>query len=397
MVRVKMGFKRPAFLQLAIVTGALLLLAGCVVNPVTGREELQLLGTDWEVTTGRQSYVPLQQQGGGLYKADPALADYVASVGRRLAAHAERHLPYEFVVINSSEFNAWALPGGKIGVNRGLLVALESEAELAALLGHEVAHAAARHGAKQAEQGLLTNIVLAAMEAALDEEEYADLALQGAHIGGVLIRQRFSRGDEREADYHGMRYMVAAGYNPLGAVTLQQKFLALNERGAPGLVGRLLASHPPSPERVANNRAAIGALGGAVGEIGRERYQEIIAYAKSKQAAYKHALEAHSLAVQGSSSRALDKIDQAIAIEPNEARFYGIRGDLLRAAGRHREALAQYEHALRLDDSYHGYYFGSGVALAHLGRYADAVRYLQESNNIFPTTAANEMLAALLN
>ena len=381
--------------KLAIAALAVLLLTGCVVNPVTGREELQLLGADWEVATGRQSYVPVQQQNGGLYKADPALADYVAHVGHRLAAHSERRLPYEFVVVNSSEFNAWALPGGKIGVNRGLLVALESEAELAALLGHEVAHAAARHSAKQAEQGLLTDLVLIAAEVALDDEEYADLALQGAQVGGVLIRQRFSRGDEREADYHGMRYMVAAGYNPLGAVTLQQKLVALSERGTPGLLGRLFASHPPSPERVANNRATVNTLGGAVGEIGRERYQEIIAYAKSKQAAYDRADEARLLAERGSSSRALDRIDQAIAIEPYEAQFHGLKGDLLRRAGRYQEASTQYDRALRLDNSYHGYYFGKGVALAHLGRYADAVRYLQESNSIFPTNAANEMLAAL--
>ena len=388
---------KHTFVRLAItVAGALLLLAGCVVNPVTGREEVQLLGPDWEVATGRQSYVPLQQQSGGLYKADPALADYVANVGHRLAAVAERRLPYEFVVVNSSEFNAWALPGGKIGVNRGLLLALDSEAELAALLGHEVAHAAARHGARQAEQGLLTDLVLATAEYALDEEDYADLALAGAQVGGLLIRKRFSRNDELEADYHGMRYMAAAGYNPQGAVRLQEKLLALNERGAPGLIRRLLATHPPSPERVANNRAAVGALGGAVGEVGRQRYREAIAYAKSKQAAYGSADEAQSLARQGSSMRALAKIDRAIAIEPNEARFYGLKGDLLRLAGRHREALAQYGRALRLDDSYHGYYLGSGLASAGLGRYADAVRYLQESNSIFPTTAANQVLAALL-
>ena len=73
-----------SFMPFVVAVGALLLLGGCVVNPVTGREELQLLGPDWEVATGRQSYVPLQQQSGGLYKADPALADYVASVGHRL-------------------------------------------------------------------------------------------------------------------------------------------------------------------------------------------------------------------------------------------------------------------------------------------------------------------------
>ena len=239
-------------------------------------------------------------------------------------------------------------------------------------------------------------MVLAAAEAALDEEEYADLALQGAQVGGVLIRQRFSRGDELEADYHGIRYMVAAGYNPLGAVTLQEKLVALNERGAPGLMARLFASHPPSPERVANNRAAVGALGGPVGEIGRQRYQAAIAYAKSKQPAYGRAEEARSLGQRGASARAIAQIDQAIAIEPNEARFHGLKGDLLRTVGQHQRALAQYGRALRLDDGYHGYYLGSGLASARLGRHADAVRYLQESNRLFVTTTANQVLAALL-
>ena len=393
-MRFKLRFK-SVLTKLAIATAALLPAAGCVVNPVTGQEELQLLGTDWEVATGRQSYVPLQQQRGGLYSADPALADYMAEVGRRLAANAERQLPYEFVIVNNDDINAWALPGGKIGVNRGLLVALDSEAELAALLGHEIAHAAARHGAKQVEQGLLTEAVLVATQAAWDDDEYADLALAGAQVGGALVRQRYSREAEREADYHGMRYMVAAGYNPQGAVTLQEKLVALSESGTPGLMQRLLASHPPSRERVANNRAAARTLGGNVGETGRERYQRVIAYTKSKQAAYRRAAEATALAQQGSPFRALEKIDQAIAIEQNEARFYGQRGDLLRSVGRYQDAFAQYDHALELDANYHGYYLGAGLTLGYLGQHAQAVRYLQESNRLFPTTAANDALAIL--
>ena len=125
----------------------------------------------------------------------------------------------------------------------------------------------------------------------------------------VLVRQRYSREAEREADYHGMRYTVAAGYNPQGAVTLQQKLVALSESGTPRLMQRLLASHPPSLERVAKNRAAASAFGGNVGETGRERYQRMIAYTKSKQDAYRKAAEATALAQQGSSFRALEKID----------------------------------------------------------------------------------------
>ena len=122
-------------------------LSACVINPVTGDRELALISADQEIAIGEQQYEPSQQMQGGEYALDPELTAYVASVGRKLAAVSDRALPYEFVVLNSSVPNAWALPGGKIAVNRGLLTELDSEAELAAVLGHEIVHAAARHGA----------------------------------------------------------------------------------------------------------------------------------------------------------------------------------------------------------------------------------------------------------
>ena len=127
-------------------TFAATLLTGCVINPVTGDRELALVSAEQEIAIGEQQYEPSQQMQGGEYTLDPELTSYVAGVGQKLAAVSDRQLPYEFVVLNSSVPNAWALPGGKIAVNRGLLTELDSEAELAAVLGHEIVHAAARHG-----------------------------------------------------------------------------------------------------------------------------------------------------------------------------------------------------------------------------------------------------------
>ena len=122
--------------------------AGCATNPVTGKSELVLMSESAEIAIGTKHYRPNQQAEGGLYLMDPELTSYVNQVGARLAAVSDRPLPYEFVVLNDSIPNAWALPGGKIAINRGLLLALENEAELAAVLGHEIVHAAARHSAK---------------------------------------------------------------------------------------------------------------------------------------------------------------------------------------------------------------------------------------------------------
>ena len=138
------------------------LIGGCGTNPVTGQKELQLVSEAQEIDIGAENYGPSRQMQGGDYVVDPAVATYVREVGERLAQASDRRLPYEFAVVNDSVPNAWALPGGKIAVNRGLLTELHSEAELAAVLGHEITHAAARHGARSMERGLLLQGALVA-------------------------------------------------------------------------------------------------------------------------------------------------------------------------------------------------------------------------------------------
>src|SRR5687768_11826698 len=133
--------------QVSVIVAMLIALAACAVNPVTGKREISLISESSEIEMGTQNYAPMQQSEGGQYDVDPALTEYVQRVGSKLAAVSDRKLPYEFVVLNNSVPNAWALPGGKIAINRGLLTELESEAELAAVLGHEIVHAAAGHTA----------------------------------------------------------------------------------------------------------------------------------------------------------------------------------------------------------------------------------------------------------
>ena len=125
---------------LIVILSLFITLTGCSVNPVTGEKNFVLpnLDENWEREVGQQMYAPMRQSQGGDYLLDPELSAYVEGVGDRLAAQAKRDLPYEFHILNDSVPNAWALPGGKIVVNRGLLTELNSEAELAAVLGHEI-------------------------------------------------------------------------------------------------------------------------------------------------------------------------------------------------------------------------------------------------------------------
>jgi len=114
----------------------LLLLAvmgGCATNSVTGKSELSLVNEEKELTIGAQQYAPTRQSQGSAFMVDPELTAYITKIGKKLAVVSDRKLPYEFKIINSSVPNAWALPGGKISINRGLLIHLKSEAELAAV------------------------------------------------------------------------------------------------------------------------------------------------------------------------------------------------------------------------------------------------------------------------
>jgi len=195
-------------------------LYGCAVNPVTGKNELSLISESQEISIGTENYVPSRQMQGGDYTVNPELTAYVNEVGKKLAAVSDRKLPYEFTVLNNSTPNAWALPGGKIAVNRGLLLELDSEAELAAVLGHEIVHAAARHSAQQMERGMMLQGALVATGIAVQGSEYSNLIVGGAQVAAGLIHTKYGRDDEMEADYYGMHYMARAGYDPMAAVTL---------------------------------------------------------------------------------------------------------------------------------------------------------------------------------
>ena len=192
-----------------------------------------------EIQIGEHYYGPSRQSQGGDYVTDPKVTAYVKQVGNKLAAVADRKLPYEFVVLNTGEPNAWALPGGKIAINRGLLIELKNEAELAAVLGHEIVHAAARHGAQQIEQGQLMQIGTAFASVAASAyggSELGQMVGQGAPVGAQMLQAKYSRDDELEADHYGMKYMKLAGYDLQAAVSLQELFVRKSRR-APSRTG----------------------------------------------------------------------------------------------------------------------------------------------------------------
>lgn len=382
---------RPFAACLAILIG----LSGCAVNPVTGRQELSLISPQQEIMLGQQNYGPNQQAQGGPYELDRALQNYVSEVGHSLARHSHQpDLPYEFVVLNNSVPNAWAMPGGKIAINRGLLTLLDNEAELAAVLGHEIVHAAARHSAQQMSRGQLMGMGVQVLGALGQQSGYGQLAGSVAELGAGAWMARYSRSDELESDHYGMEYMVKAGYNPMGAVTLQEKFVALSQGRQAGALDALFASHPPSQERVNANRALAQQLGTS-GTLNEQRYQQRIARLKRTEPAYKAQDEAIEALNNKNPKAALAALDKAIDIEPDESHFWELRGHAWQMQNDPTRAEQAFTTAIRKNPNYFRHHLARGLLRQQIGNREGAVADLQASFELLPTDLAAQQLQQL--
>jgi predicted Zn-dependent protease len=378
-----------------------LALCACGVNPVTGKKEIQFVSEAQELQIGEQQYAPTRQGEGGDFKVLPELTTYVSDIGQKLAAVSDRKLPYEFVVLNNSVPNAWALPGGKIAVNRGLLTELKNESELAAVLGHEIVHAAARHGAKAQERGTLlqAGLAVATIGAAVGgvDDNVAGLVVQGAGLGAQLVQMKYGRDQELEADQYGMKYMKSAGYEPWGAVTLQESFVRLASEGGPkqqGFLEGLFASHPPSQERVERNKQTAEMLGRG-GEVGEATFAARIKPLLEIKPAYDKYDKALAAARKKDFAQAKQLANEAVTLLPQEARFHQALGEIALAEKEPQKAIPYYEKAIALDPNYFGSYLGAGVAQYRAGNKSKAEEWLARSAQLLPTAPAAYYLGEL--
>ncbi|HEX2188977.1 MAG TPA: M48 family metallopeptidase [Longimicrobiaceae bacterium] len=226
----------------------LLVLGACAGS--IGVEEEEELGDSYAAEIGAQT--PLIR--------DPAAVAELNRLGRALAARADSTgRRYDFHLVDSPEVNAFAIPGGHVYVNRGLVEAADELSELAGVLGHEIAHVTERHGLEQMEKrqgaGLLLTLVYTLL--GRDPGLLEQVAIEG---GGAAVFAKYGRDAEREADREAIRTLVAAGYHPEGVATFFEEMLRAQRR-SPGAVEQWFSTHPTSAERVREARAMIGTLG----------------------------------------------------------------------------------------------------------------------------------------
>jgi predicted Zn-dependent protease len=274
------------------------LLGGCgtaVVNPVSGQTELTVMDEATEVAVGAKAHQQTLQETPAY--DNPALQAYVDRVGQQLAAQSQRaNLKWTFTVLDSPEINAFALPGGYVYVTRGILAYLDSEAELAGVIGHEIGHVAARHGAQRATRqqragvGVLAATLLGAALETVGVSGATDAAGRLSMTAAAGYVASYSRDQELQADQLGAEYLVRNRYDPRNMVDViavlknQERFAAdaarAEGRSAPA-GGGWLASHPSNDQRLADiTRIAAGYQGrvqGGYADEGRARYLQAVA------------------------------------------------------------------------------------------------------------------------
>jgi len=379
---------------------AIIFLTGCAVNPVTGKNELMLLDETQEINMGAKQFEPTQQSQGGRYVSDPNLTRYVSEIGQRLARVADRSLPYEFVIIDDSTPNAWALPGGKIAVNRGLLTKLNSEAELAAVLSHEIVHAAARHSAKSIERGMLLSSVIGVASSAIDQNagNYGRIFDNGAQLGAQFIVSSYGREAELESDAYGMIYMMRAGFDPEAAVSLQETFVQLSKGQSNNWLDGMLASHPPSQERVENNRRTAQRLKQAARQdltLGFDRYQSKLNRLSQRSPAYSQTQTALIALQERDLSKAQSDIEAALEQTQSEAQIHSAAGQIAMARQEFRQAQQHFSAAIKINPNHFRYFLGRGLAAKALKQTDPARTDLRQSQALFSSRAAAEALAEL--
>ena len=233
---------------------AVLMLAGCVTNPETGRKQLLGLVSEGQMTElGISAFEQMKKE--VPISRDPAANALVLRVGERIKSVVNMpNAQWEFVVFDSKEANAFCLPGGKIGVYTGILPITKDEAGLATVMGHEVAHATLQHGRERMNEGLVANTFGQLSTAVVDSQNpkwtqaYGQLFGMGANVAVILPH---SRNQEAEADHRGLIYMAKAGYDPAASVAFWERFAAYGEQGG-SAPPKFLSTHPPSRERIEN-------------------------------------------------------------------------------------------------------------------------------------------------
>lgn len=401
----RFGFQRFEFLSTArvLLLGILTFAAGCCIDPVNG-DRYFCLSELSDVEEGRlgESYAPnFVAEFGGEYP-DPDLHAYLDEIViDRMALKSHRpDLPWRFRILNTSQINAFALPGGQVFVTRGLLAKLQTEAQFAHLMGHEIGHVSHKHSSRGQGRALLFGILLGVvgeLEAELSDAEFP-LATTTLGIAGQLTLLRFSRDQELESDALGVDYAVSAGYDPRRGTDTFRLFLSLKQEAGQGesFIDGLLSTHPLDSTRIEEIEGYISDNYPGIESrdltVSGPRWQNMIAGVRRAQGAYdEYDVAARLIAEvqQGEGSEAsLDEAEERLRRGmrqlPGHAPFPLGLAFVELAREDTRRALTHADRAVTLDPDLYGARVLRGKLQLDLGRAQAAIPDLEAAQQLFP-------------
>lgn len=330
---------------------ALLLLSGCqnpINDPIDSVVEV-VTNPEQEIRKGERNYPFALAQSGGDLQSLPVTETYLNSLIQTLAQTANSPFPWEIKLVNDASINAWALPGGKMGVNYGLILAVETEAELVSVLGHEMAHSLELHGTGRETFGALVGLAAQVIEIGISEPGTQPGSNRLIGLGQNILMGQYSQANELEADRVGVDLMVRSGFNPEGAVGMQEKLAELGA-GGNSIAQKLLGTHPISRERLAQIREVVARYPAGGRDMSPD-FERARAELNAAKPALDQVTEARTLGGQKAFQDALDALEPALGTLPNEHSLHRLKAELLVADGRPREAIASALRVRELNPS----------------------------------------------
>lgn len=265
------------------------------------------------------------------------------------------------------------------------------------MLGHEIVHAAARHGAQHMRNQQLMQIGLAGVGMATQNNDFRNIVIGGAALGAQLTSAKYGRNNELESDEFGMKYMAKAGYDLQAAVELQTVFLELSKGHNSSWLEGLFASHPPSRERINQNQVHVSKFASNRGIRNEAAYQQATQYIRSKAPAYELADKAAKALSENKAAEAESLIKQAIQIEPKEAQFHSLAGSIYQTMGKQEQAITEHNQAISLNPEQFSYYLARGESWLAQKAKAKALADYQKSMSLLPTSHASQRIQELSN
>ncbi len=377
---------RLAFLALCALACAAA--AGCRVNPVTGSRELVLVSQQEEIALGNQSHPNVIFMYGGEYH-DPELNRYLGTIVMRLQACSHRRdMPMEFTMLNTSVVNAFATPT-HVYATRGFLARLENEAQFAAVMGHELAHVAAGHSAKQLTHSMLTGLAFGVAGNAAGDSTSGQVAVGLGEASVALLGLSYSREQERQADRVGAYYMALAGWDAQQAIEMQRLLASMSQR-RDTVLDRYLSTHPQTDSRIMEIQDVIRekelrSSRYVEGEgIYGDRWNRRLAALCQVDKAFGPYDRGMKLLDKGDFAGALSAANESLDIRADQALFHRLKGDALLGLGRLAEAQAAYLESLAQDRRYVPANIGLGSVFMKQGDFPEAEKEFAAAVHGFP-------------